>query len=73
MDSLVAAIAQHGYTILFTFVFLEVIGLPVLASHAGQFNLHQKYKPGDPYNPRRFVDPQGFHASVERLEKAYLD
>jgi membrane protein DedA with SNARE-associated domain/rhodanese-related sulfurtransferase len=32
MDSLVAAIAQHGYTILFAFVFLEVIGLPVPAA-----------------------------------------
>jgi metallo-beta-lactamase class B len=44
-----------------------------LASHAGQFRLHDKYKPGDPYNPERFVDPQGFHASVERLEKIYRD
>jgi glyoxylase-like metal-dependent hydrolase (beta-lactamase superfamily II) len=44
-----------------------------LASHASQFRLHEKYKPGDPYNPQRFVDPQGFHASVESLEKIYLD
>ena len=44
-----------------------------LASHAEQFNLHEKVKPGDPYDPQRFVDPQGFHASVERLEKIYLD
>jgi len=44
-----------------------------LASHAGQFNLHDKYKPGDAYNPDRFVDPQGFKAAVERLEKAYRD
>ena len=32
MDGLVSAIAQHGYSILFTFVFLEVIGLPVPAA-----------------------------------------
>jgi membrane protein DedA with SNARE-associated domain len=32
MDTLVAAIAQHGYAIVFTFVFLEVIGLPVPAA-----------------------------------------
>ena len=32
MDTLVAAIAQHGYALLFTFVFLEVIGLPVPAA-----------------------------------------
>jgi metallo-beta-lactamase class B len=44
-----------------------------LASHAGQFKLHEKYKPGDPYNPDRFVDPQGFHESVLRLEKLYRD
>ncbi len=44
-----------------------------LASHAAQFNLHEKYKPGDPYDPGRFVDPKGFHDSVERMEKSYLD
>jgi membrane protein DedA with SNARE-associated domain/rhodanese-related sulfurtransferase len=32
MDRLVSAIAQHGYSILFAFVFLEVIGLPVPAA-----------------------------------------
>jgi metallo-beta-lactamase class B len=44
-----------------------------LASHASQFRLHEKYKPGDPYNPDRFVDPKGFRTEVERLEKVYLD
>jgi metallo-beta-lactamase class B len=44
-----------------------------LASHATQFNLHEKYKPGDPFNPDRFVDPQGFKAATERLEKTYLE
>jgi metallo-beta-lactamase class B len=44
-----------------------------LASHASQFGLHDKYQPGDPYNPDRFVDPAGYLAAVERLEKAYLD
>ncbi len=44
-----------------------------LASHASQFKLHEKYKPGDPYNPDRFVDPQGFKASVEELEKTYRE
>jgi membrane protein DedA with SNARE-associated domain/rhodanese-related sulfurtransferase len=32
MDGLVSAIAQHGYAILFAFVFLEVIGLPLPAA-----------------------------------------
>ena len=44
-----------------------------LASHASQFRMHEKYKPGDPYNPDRFVDPKGFMDAVRRLEKAYLD
>ena len=44
-----------------------------LASHASQFKLHEKYKPGDAFNPERFVDPQGFKASVEQLEKRYLE
>jgi metallo-beta-lactamase class B len=44
-----------------------------LASHASQFKLHEKYKPGDPYNPQRFVDPRGFHDEVLQLEKVYLD
>ena len=42
-----------------------------LASHASQFGLYKKYQSGDSYKAGRFVDPQGFHAEVERLEKAY--
>jgi metallo-beta-lactamase class B len=44
-----------------------------LSSHASQFGLHTKYKPGDPYQPARFVDPAGYRTAVERLEKVYLD
>lgn len=44
-----------------------------LASHASQFKLHDKYTPGDAFNPDRFVDPQGFKASVEQLEKTYRE
>jgi metallo-beta-lactamase class B len=44
-----------------------------LASHAAQFKMHDKYKPGDPYNPDRFVDPKGFKAAVEQLEKTYQE
>jgi metallo-beta-lactamase class B len=44
-----------------------------LASHASQFKLHEKYQPGDPFNPDRFVDPRGFKAAVEQLEKTYQD
>jgi metallo-beta-lactamase class B len=44
-----------------------------LASHASQFRMHEKYKPGDPYSPERFVDPQGFLAAVQALEKTYTE
>ena len=44
-----------------------------LASHASQFKLHEKYTPGDAFNPDRFVDPQGFRTSVEQLEKTYRE
>ena len=43
-----------------------------LASHASQFQMHEKHKPGDPYAPGRFVDPEGFRASVLKLERTYL-
>lgn len=43
-----------------------------LASHASQFGLHTKYKPGDAYDPERFVDPAGFQQAVAELEKTYL-
>ena len=57
-----------------TFIAMKDMKIDVwLASHAGQFNMHDKYKPGDSYNPDRFVDPTGFLSSVQRLEKAYLD
>jgi metallo-beta-lactamase class B len=43
-----------------------------LSSHASQFRLHEKYKPGDPYDPNRFVDPAGFLKTVSALEAAYV-
>ena len=44
-----------------------------LASHASQFGLHGKYKPGDAYEPDRFVDPDGYRTAIARLERAYHD
>jgi metallo-beta-lactamase class B len=57
-----------------TFIALKDMKIDVfLASHASQFRLHEKYKPGDAYNPERFVDPSGYLSSVQRLEKTYLE
>ena len=42
-----------------------------LASHASQFNLHKKRKPGDAYNPEVFKDRTGYEKALIRLEKEY--
>jgi metallo-beta-lactamase class B len=42
-----------------------------LAAHAGQFNLHEKHKPGDAYNPSAFEDQKGYDSSLNDLQKAY--
>ena len=42
-----------------------------MSSHAGHFNLHEKYKPGDPYDPKRFVDPDGYQAKIQFYEKLF--
>ena len=43
-----------------------------VSSHAGHFNLHDKFSPGDPYDPQRFVDPEGYREKIEFYEQAYL-
>ena len=43
-----------------------------LASHASHYGLHRKYRPGMPYSPEAFVDPDGYRRVVERLEGIYL-
>jgi metallo-beta-lactamase class B len=42
-----------------------------LAAHASQFNLHEKYKPGDAYNPAAFIDKAGYDAAIVDLQKQY--
>jgi metallo-beta-lactamase class B len=44
-----------------------------VAAHGSQYSLHDKWEPGMPYDPDRFVDPDGFLAAVERLENLYLE
>lgn len=42
-----------------------------LASHASQFNLHRKHKPGDLYNPAAFIDRAGYDNLLNDLQKQY--
>lgn len=42
-----------------------------LASHASQFNLHDKHHPGDAYNPSAFIDRKGYDAELSDLQKQY--
>ncbi|MBC7688944.1 MAG: GOB family subclass B3 metallo-beta-lactamase, partial [Aquabacterium sp.] len=42
-----------------------------LASHASQFDMHDKHKPGDAYNPAAFKDQAGYNAALNDLQKAY--
>jgi metallo-beta-lactamase class B len=43
-----------------------------LTSHAGQFGLLSKWRPGDAYDPNRFVDPAGYARAVARTEYRFL-
>ncbi len=42
-----------------------------LASHASQFEMHTKHKPGDAYNPAAFTDQAGYDAAIRNLQKQY--
>jgi metallo-beta-lactamase class B len=42
-----------------------------LASHASQFNLHNKHKPGDAYNPAAFIDKEGYIQQLNDLQQQY--
>lgn len=56
-----------------TFAAQKALNIDVfLSSHASQFGLHDKRKPGDASAPTRFVDPGGFRKAVEGLERVFL-
>jgi len=44
-----------------------------VSAHGSQYGLHDKYERGQAYHPDTFVDPEGFLATVERLESLYLE
>ena len=43
-----------------------------VSAHGRQYGLHDKYEPGQEYDPETFVDPGGYLAAVERHESLYL-
>lgn len=42
-----------------------------LSSHAAQFKMHSKHKPGDAYNPDAFIDRAGYDAALENIQRQY--
>ena len=56
----------------YTFSAMKNIAFDIwLASHASQFNLHEKRKPGDAYNPAAFKDQAGYDEALADLQKQY--
>jgi len=43
-----------------------------LAAHASQFDLHEKHKPGNAYNPAAFIDKAGYEKALKKLEDDFL-
>ena len=44
-----------------------------VAAHNSQYNMHEKYRMGQTYNPETFVDPSGFIRAIEELEQRYKE
>ena len=44
-----------------------------VAAHNSQYNMHEKYRPGQGYSPETFLDPEGFVRAIEELERQYED
>ena len=44
-----------------------------VASHASQFDLHEKRKSGDAYNPKLFMDKENYIKQLKELETGYLE
>lgn len=60
----------------FAYTYVTQKAMPVdiwVAAHGSQYGLHDKYQPGQPYDPDRFVDPEGFVRAIEALEKRYVE
>jgi metallo-beta-lactamase class B len=40
-------------------------------THAGQFHLHEKHQPGDPYCAMAFTDQPGYDAIIREMQEAF--
>ena len=64
---------EVGKDYAYTFDMMKKVKFDIwFASHAGQFGLHKKRKPDDAYNPKVFIDQQGYDSAIEDLQKKYL-
>ena len=62
---------SHDYA--YTFASMKMLSFDIwLASHASQFDLQTKHKPGSGYNPAAFIDKKGYDAEIKDLEDQYL-
>jgi len=43
-----------------------------VSAHGSQYNLHDKYSPGQIYSANTFIDPQGFLKAINKYEDIYL-
>jgi metallo-beta-lactamase class B len=56
----------------YTFQAMKQIHFDIwLAPHTSQFDLHEKHKPGDAYNPSAFIDQKGYDNALNDLQQAY--
>ncbi|HEX5152359.1 MAG TPA: subclass B3 metallo-beta-lactamase [Parafilimonas sp.] len=56
----------------YTFNAMKNISFDIwLASHASQFSLHDKHKPGDAYNPAAFIDRDDYLQQLNDLQQQY--
>ena len=63
---------QAAQDFAFTLKSLKSLSFDIwVASHASQFNLHTKHKPGDGYNPEAFRDRKLYDKSLTELQAAY--
>ena len=42
-----------------------------VAAHGSQYGLSDKHSPGDSYNPRAFVDPEGYQQMVSHYAQLF--